>query len=378
MTRPAARIRALRGSVPGKLSNFAVKLIAWQKRHGRHDLPWQQSRDAYTVWLSEIMLQQTQVSAVIPYYLRFLKRFPTLRALAKAPLDDVLASWSGLGYYSRARNLHRAAQQVMQHHAGKFPVTPEAIMALPGIGRSTAAAILVFAFGKRSAILDGNVKRVLARVRGITGYPGETAVAAQLWREAEALLPKTGLRSYTQGLMDLGATLCMRRKPRCVECPVQDLCIAFKTRRVEVLPTPKPRKALPQRRTMMLVLQRAGEILLEKRPASGIWGGLWCFPEADVAANAVEECARRYGAQVELCASLPVIAHAFTHFKLDILAQPAAVISWPHRAAETGHVWLSPDDARNAAVPTPVRGIIEQLIRLPGGHSRRNRPVRGK
>ncbi len=342
--------------------DFAAALTAWQKRHGRHDLPWQQSRDPYAVWLSEIMLQQTQVTAVIPYYQRFLKRFPTLEALAAAPLDDVLASWSGLGYYSRARNLHRAAQLIMQQHAGKFPTTLESIMGLPGIGRSTAAAILVFAFGKRSAILDGNVKRVLARARGVSGYPGETAVAAQLWRVAEALLPRTGLRSYTQGLMDLGATVCVRRNPHCTECPVQSRCVARKTNRIDVLPTPKPRKKLPRRRTMMLVLQHAGEILLEKRPASGIWGGMWCFPEAEFDANVVEACVRRYGATVTLSAPLPLIAHGFTHFKLDILAQLVVVTAWPHRTAEPGYLWISPDDALHAAVPTPVRGIIEQLI----------------
>ena len=362
MTRAVLRTRAVRSGTAGAPPGFAAALIAWQKRHGRHDLPWQQSRDPYAVWLSEIMLQQTQVTAVIPYYRRFLERFPSLPALAAAPLDDVLALWSGLGYYSRARNLHRAAQQVMQQHAGKFPATLEAIMDLPGIGRSTAAAILVFAFGKRAAILDGNVKRVLARVRGVTGYPGETAVAAQLWREAEALLPGTGLRSYTQGLMDLGATVCVRRNPHCAECPVQRRCVARKTNRIDALPTPKPRKTLPQRRTMMLVLQRAGEILLEKRPASGIWGGMWCFPEANVDANAVEACARRYGATVILNTPLPLIAHGFTHFKLDILAQPVAVTAWPQRAEEHGCLWISPDDALRAAVPTPVRGIIEQLI----------------
>ena len=342
--------------------DFAVALVAWQKRHGRHDLPWQGSREPYTVWLSEIMLQQTQVAAVIPYYQRFLARFPTLKALAAAPLDDVLALWSGLGYYSRARNLHRAAQTVMTQHGGSFPATLEAIMGLPGIGRSTAAAILVFAFGKRSAILDGNVKRVLARVRGIAGYPGETAVAAQLWQQAESLLPKTGLRPYTQGLMDLGATVCARRNPRCKECPVQSLCVACKTNRTHELPTPKLRKALPQRRTMMLVLQRAGEILLEKRPPTGIWGGMWCFPEEDADASAVEACARRYGAAVTLGDLLPLIAHGFTHFKLDILPQLATVSAWPQRAEEPGRLWITPDDALRAAVPTPVRGIIEQLI----------------
>lgn len=343
--------------------DFAVALTAWQKRHGRHDLPWQNSRDPYTVWLSEIMLQQTQVTAVIPYYRRFLERFPDLKTLAAAPLDDVLALWSGLGYYSRGRNLHRAAQMVMARHDGKFPQTLEAIMALPGIGRSTAAAILVFAFGKRGAILDGNVKRVLARACGIAGYPGETAVVAQLWRQAEALLPKTGLRPYTQGLMDLGATVCVRRKPRCAECPVRKPCVAFKTDRVAELPTPKPRKALPQKRTMMLVLQRAGEILLEKRPATGIWGGMWSFPEEHADADVINACARRYGADVIPGEPLPVIAHGFTHFKLDILPQLATVSAWPQRAEEPGRLWITPDDALRAAVPAPVRGIIEQLVR---------------
>ncbi len=342
--------------------DFAVALIDWQKSRGRHDLPWQGSREPYTVWLSEIMLQQTQVAAVIPYYQRFLDRFPTVKTLAEAPLDDVLALWSGLGYYSRARNLHRAAQAVMTQHGGKFPQTLETITELPGIGRSTAAAILVFAFGKRSAILDGNVKRVLARVCGITGYPGETAVAAQLWQQAEALLPKTGLQPYTQGLMDLGATLCTRRKPRCTECPVQSLCVAFRTDRVAELPTPKPRKTLPQKRTMMLVLQRAGEILLEKRPPTGIWGGMWSFPEEDADADAVKACARRYGAAVTLKEPLPLIAHGFTHFKLDILPQLATVSTWPQCMEEPGRLWITPNDALRTAVPTPVRGIIEQLI----------------
>ncbi len=342
---------------------FAAALIVWQRHHGRHDLPWQGSRDPYTVWLSEIMLQQTQVAAVIPYYQRFLGRFPTVKTLAEAPLDDVLALWSGLGYYSRARNLHRAAQAVMAAHGGNFPQTLETIIELPGIGRSTAAAILVFAFGKRSAILDGNVKRVLARFCGIAGYPGESAVAVQLWQQAEALLPKTCLRPYTQGLMDLGATLCTRSKPRCAECPVRKLCVAFKTGRVSELPTPKPRKALPQRRTMMLVLQRAGEILLEKRPPTGIWGGMWSFPEEDADADVVKACARRYGAAVTLKEPLPVIAHGFTHFKLDILPQPATVSAWPQHVEEPGRLWITPDDALRAAVPTPVRGIIEQLLR---------------
>lgn len=343
-------------------AEFAPALTAWQQRHGRHDLPWQNTRDPYAVWLSEIMLQQTQVATVLPYYRRFLGRFPTVAALASATEDEVLALWSGLGYYSRGRNLHRAAGIIVDAHGGRFPGTLEALMALPGIGRSTAAAIVVFAFGGRAAILDGNVKRVLARLRGIEGYPGETAVAARLWRDAEALLPEKNLVAYTQGLMDLGATVCTRRRPRCGECPVRALCAALATDRVAALPTPKPRKALPQRRTMMLVLQRAGEILLEKRPPAGIWGGLWCFPEEDADADPVAACARRYGAKVAPGVMLPLVAHGFTHFRLDILPQTAQVKSWPQRAEEPGRLWMSPEDALQAALPAPVRGIVEQLI----------------
>jgi A/G-specific adenine glycosylase len=341
---------------------FAPALIAWQKKHGRHDLPWQCRHDAYAVWLSEIMLQQTQVSAVIPYYRRFLERFPDVAALAAAGEDEVLALWSGLGYYSRARNLHRAARQVADLHRGKFPDTLEALMALPGIGRSTAAAVLVFAFGKRAAILDGNVKRVLARLCAIDGYPGDSAVAARLWQAAEALLPKSGLRAYTQGLMDLGASLCTRTKPRCAECPVAGLCIAHREQRTAQLPAPKPRKALPQRRTTMLILRRAGEVLLEKRPPAGIWGGLWSFPELEGDADAIEICARRYGAEVEVQDALPLIAHGFTHFRLDILPLPLRVRRWPRRAAEPGQAWLPVAEALGAAIPQPVRLILHELL----------------
>jgi len=344
------------------ITAFAPALIAWQQQHGRHDLPWQNTRDPYAVWLSEIMLQQTQVATVVPYYRRFLERFPTVAALAEATEDEVLALWSGLGYYSRGRNLHRAAGIIVAEHGGRFPGTLDALMALPGIGRSTAAAIFVFAFGGRAAILDGNVKRVLARLRGIEGYPGETAVAARLWRDAEVLLPEQNLVAYTQGLMDLGATVCTRRKPRCGECPARTFCTALASDQVSALPTPKLRKMLPQRRTMMLVLQRAGEILLEKRPPAGIWGGMWCFPEEDADADPVAACARRYDAKVVLRTMLPIVAHGFTHFRLDILPQPAIVKSWPRRAEEPGCLWISPQDALRAALPAPVRGIVERLI----------------
>lgn len=342
---------------------FAPALVAWQKQHGRHDLPWQRKRDAYSVWLSEIMLQQTQVSAVIPYYQRFLERFPDVAALAVADEDAVLALWSGLGYYSRARNLHRAARQVVEVHGGSFPGTQDALMALPGVGRSTAAAILVFAFGGRAAILDGNVKRVLARLCAIDGYSGEAAVAARLWQAAEALLPEQGLRAYTQGLMDLGAALCTRRNPRCLECPAADLCVARREGLVAQLPAPRPRKALPQRRTTMLILQRAGEVLLEKRPPTGIWGGLWSFPELDADGDAIKACAQRYGAEVEALPALPLIAHGFTHLHLDILPLPLRVLRWPRRAAEPGQAWLPLADALGAAIPKPVRQILHILQR---------------
>jgi len=344
-------------------ASFAPALVAWQKQHGRHDLPWQRKRDAYSVWLSEIMLQQTQVSAVIPYYQRFLERFPDVAALAAADEDAVLALWSGLGYYSRARNLHRAARQVVEAHGGKFPGNQDALMALPGVGRSTAAAILVFAFGGRAAILDGNVKRVLARLCAIDGYPGEAAVAARLWRAAEALLPEQGLRAYTQGLMDLGAAVCTRRKPRCQECPAADLCIARLEGLVAQLPAPKPRKALPQRRTTMLILLRNGEVLLEKRPPTGIWGGLWSFPELDTDGDEIEVCAQRYGAEVEALPALPLIAHGFTHFHLDILPLPLRVCLWPRRTARPGQAWLPLADALGAAIPKPVRQILYILQR---------------
>ena len=264
--KPARKSRAGGGS-------FAARVVRWQKQHGRHDLPWQKTRDAYRIWLSEIMLQQTQVATVIPYYRRFLKRFPDIGSLAAARQDDVLALWSGLGYYSRARNLHRAAQEMIARHASRLPCDMESLLALPGIGRSTAAAIAVFAFGSRQAILDGNVKRFFARRFGIGGYPGDAKVAAALWRETERQLPARNIESYTQGLMDLGATVCTRANPRCDACPVAADCVARSDDSIGKFPAPRPRKLLPQRRTQMLVLLHANEVLLEKRASTGLWGG---------------------------------------------------------------------------------------------------------
>ena len=333
------------------VTEFAHALIRWQKSDGRHDLPWQQQgrADPYRIWLSEIMLQQTQVATVIPYYRRFLARFPDLARLAAAPTEDVMALWSGLGYYARARNLQRAAQEVVARHGGRFPQRIEDIEALPGIGRSTAAAIAVFAFGTRAAILDGNVKRVLARVFGIDGFPGEKAVEARLWALAESLLPERDLVAYTQGLMDLGATLCTRGKPRCGDCPVATQCVAQREDRIAALPTPRARRAVPQRAVRVLVLLDRGRVLLEQRPPHGIWGGLLSLPELPPG-----KMPRRYaGAQ-----PLPVVRHAFTHFRLDI-APLVCKVSRCNTAMDG--VWLSLKQLDAAPLPAPIRKILRNL-----------------
>jgi A/G-specific adenine glycosylase len=342
-------------------AEFGTRVVAWQREHGRHELPWQNTRDAYAIWISEIMLQQTQVTTVLGFYERFMKRFPDARALADAPLDDVLVHWSGLGYYSRARNIHRAGIVLRDSYSARFPQTIDEVQALPGIGRSTAAAILVFAEGARHAILDGNVKRLLARHRGIRGYPGETRTAQALWSAAESVLPLLDVESYTQGLMDLGATVCVRRNPRCDACPISADCVARLEGLTDVLPSPRPRKALPHRDTVMLVLERAGEVLLEKRPPSGIWGGLWSFPEVSETDDAIAMCAQRFGAHVADFEALPHIEHGFTHFTLTIRPQRLRVSAVDPRAAEAQWQWLPIDSVKNAAIPAPVRVIAERL-----------------
>jgi A/G-specific adenine glycosylase len=343
------------------MPGIAARIVAWQKKLGRHDLPWQGTRDPYAIWLSEVMLQQTQVATVIPYYLRFLARFPDVASLAAAPLDDVLRLWSGLGYYSRARNLHRAAGVIAEGHGGRFPRRFEDVAALPGVGRSTAAAICVFAYGQRQAILDGNVKRVLARLRGVKGYAGERKVADRLWREAEVLLPRRNVEAYTQGLMDLGATVCARTQPRCPACPVHRDCVAYRRGWVAGLPAPRPRKRLPHKRTVMLVLMRAGEVLLEKRPPSGIWGGMWCLPETARKADLEAHCLKHFGAHVVEVEELETIPHGFTHFTLDIRPLRLRVSALAPGAAEPGVMWLPLEEARGAAIPAPVRKILAQL-----------------
>ena len=340
---------------------LAARLIAWQTRPGRPNLPWQGTRDPYRIWLSEIMLQQTQVATVVPYYERFLARFPDVAALAAAPLDEVMRLWAGLGYYSRARNLHGAAQAVVTRHAGRFPDRFEEMAALPGIGRSTAGAILVFAGGTRHSILDGNVKRVLARLFGIPGYPGDKKVADRLWRRAEELLPRRGIEAYTQGLMDLGSGVCLRTRPRCEACPWSASCVARKRGLMATIPGRRPRKPLPEKATTMLALTCAGEVLLEKRPPAGIWGGMWSLPEAVSDIEIAGYCKRKFGASIIDIEKLPPVAHGFTHYKLEIFPVRLRVGKLAPHAAEPGLIWLPLEEAREAAIPAPVKRILALL-----------------
>ena len=339
-------------------ADFSTRIIAWQKGHGRHDLPWQNTRDPYRIWLSEIMLQQTQVATVIPYYTRFLEKFATLRDLATASEDEVLALWSGLGYYSRGRNLLRAAHIIAEKFRGEFPKAMDDILALPGIGQSTAAAISAFAFGERQAILDGNVKRVFARHFGMDGLPSEKKIQTNFWRVANAALPKKNIEAYTQGLMDLGATLCLRTRPLCLACPVEEHCVAKRDGRIQELPTPRPKKAVPEKSTTMLIIAHAGEVLLEKRPPTGVWAGMWCFPEVVNGASPRDVCRERYGLETKSLKSWSVLQHGFTHFKLSITPQPIVVQKKLPRASEPSFIWLSIDDALKAAIPKPVRELL--------------------
>jgi len=295
------------------------KILKWYRQHGRKDLPWQENRNAYRVWVSEIMLQQTQVKTVIPYYEKFMQSFPDVTALANAPEDAVLHHWSGLGYYARARNLHKAAQLVRDEHAGDFPLVFDDVLALPGVGRSTAGAILAQAEGQRHAILDGNVKRVLARYHAVHGWTGQAKVQDQLWHFAEQHTPNKQLADYTQAIMDLGATLCKRGKPDCLECPLIKGCEAYATDQVSLLPTPKPKKTLPVKTVRMLLLRNSEQqILLEKRPPTGIWGGLWSLPEMPLEEEVMSWCEHNYQLKVGTKSEQPVVRHTFSHFHLDI------------------------------------------------------------
>jgi A/G-specific adenine glycosylase len=351
--------------------SFSAAVIDWQRRNGRHALPWQNTRDAYRIWLSEIMLQQTQVAAVIPYYQRFLERFPDIATLAAAPSEQVMAHWSGLGYYSRARNLHRCAQRLVAEYGGSFPADPELLADLPGIGRSTAAAIAAFAYGARAAILDGNVKRVFSRVFGIAGYPGEKSIENAMWQRAVALLPQQDIEAYTQGLMDLGATLCTRSKPECERCPLVSRCVAFSTGRVGELPVRKPKKAVPERQTAMLIVIDRDQVLLEQRPDHGIWGGLLSLPEIDVPGSEGEADSRQFElaataaiapfGTLDSCERLQEFSHGFTHFKLRVVPHRISLARRLKMVGQCAHVWLGIDELTSAALPAPVKKLLLSL-----------------
>ncbi|MCB1957838.1 MAG: A/G-specific adenine glycosylase [Rhodocyclaceae bacterium] len=349
------------------MPDFADRLIAWQARHGRHDLPWQQSRDPYRVWLSEVMLQQTQVDTVIPFYARFLERFPDVRALAAARLDEVLGLWSGLGYYARARNLHACARQVVDNQAGEFPGSVEALAQLPGIGRSTAAAIATFCFGARAAILDGNVRRILCRHFGIEGHPGQAAVQERLWLLAEAELPARDADRYIQAQMDLGATLCTRSRPACTRCPVSKTCAALATGRCATLPEARPRKAKPTRHQHVAILRRGHEVLLEPRPPEGLWGGLLTLPEVASPAELGPWLARDHGLAVERWRALEPVRHAFTHFTLEMQPLLVEVRSAEGSASGTRLASIALDRLDGVPLPAPVRRLLASPeVQFPG------------
>jgi len=343
------------------LTDFSDRLLAWFDQHGRKDLPWQSPREPYRIWVSEIMLQQTQVQTVIPYFERFMQRFPNVVALADAEQDDVLRHWAGLGYYARARNLHRAARLVRDDHRGAYPETLDEVMDLPGVGRSTAGAILSLAFDQHHAILDGNVKRVLARHEAIEGWPGKTAVAARLWEIAEENTPAIRTADYTQAIMDLGATLCTRSKPACDRCPVSADCAALGSGTVTEFPGRKPRKEKPLRTTTMVIARRERHIYLERRPEAGIWGGLWSLPELD-GTDVENWCSETLGASATDTDAWELLRHSFSHYDLDIRPIVVRVAAALSRVADSDDAtWHRLGDELPGGVAAPVSKLLKEL-----------------
>ena len=342
------------------MPSFAVRLLDWYQKCGRHDLPWQKNKSLYSTWVSEVMLQQTQVATVIPYFNRFMQRFPDIATLAQATQDEVLLYWAGLGYYSRARNLHKTAILVAEQHRGEFPEKYDLVLALPGIGPSTAGAILAQALGQYHAILDGNVKRVLARYQAIKGWTGQAQVQKQLWQWAEAYTPEKNVADYTQAIMDLGATVCTRSSAKCDLCPLNMDCQAFKLDQVAAFPDKKPKKIIPVREKRLLIIcNNKGHYLMEKRPPTGIWGGLWSLPELAMDESVDEVIKENWQLLVTDFSDLPVFRHTFSHFHLDITPCEVRVTSAAQTVSDDArYQWCA--DLSKLALATPVSSIMQE------------------
>jgi A/G-specific adenine glycosylase len=339
-------------------ASFANRLLAWWDEHGRKDLPWQRPRTPYRVWISEIMLQQTQVQTVIPYFERWVGRFPDIETLARAPLDEVLSHWAGLGYYARARNLHQAARECLERHDGELPSDAEALSQLPGIGQSTANAIVSQASDRPAAVLDGNVRRLLARHAAVEGWFGTAAVRRRLWAEAQSRLPPDRGADYTQAVMDLGALVCTRSRPSCEQCPVATDCLARRRGLQQSLPTPKPRNRVADRDLHMLIVRDVeGRLLLEKRPPAGIWGGLWCLPDGDDL-DAIEE---RLGLAVEPQRTLPSIHHRLSHVRMTIRPVVADLAAGTQVQCSGSCGWFGPAQRARLGLPRPVAELLQEM-----------------
>ena len=348
------------------------KVLTWYAQHGRHDLPWQRHKTAYRVWVSEVMLQQTQVKTVIPYFKRFMRRFPSLKALALASIDEVLDLWTGLGYYSRARHLHRTAQILFETYHGRFPQALTALCQLPGIGRSTAGAILAIAFEQATPILDGNVKRVLVRSHGIHGWPESPTINKKLWELSTFYMPQQHCADYTQAMMDLGATVCTRSQANCDKCPLQSKCIAYHSQQVSALPTPKPRTAKPERACQLLLLSNNnGHLLLEQRPPVGIWGGLWSFPQCDAQDNVAQWCRKHWGFAIKEIVRWKPLRHSFSHFHLTI--QPVLATLKPNgtQLMDAGtHCWYDVSAQAPGGFAAPVKQLLTRYAAYLAGEPR--------
>jgi A/G-specific adenine glycosylase len=346
-------------------NQFAPLLLRWFDVHGRSHLPWQKDPTPYRVWVSEVMLQQTQVATAIPYFERFMSRFPDVQALSEAPLDEVLHLWTGLGYYARARNLHKSAQQVVLHYGGRLPQDVDELLALPGIGRSTAGAILALSAEQRHPILDGNVKRVLTRVFGIEGDPGAAGLLKRLWLQAERLTPTQRVGAYTQAIMDLGATICTRTRPACGECPMIGRCFAAYEGRQADFPGRRKKRQRPSRAAILLIAEMSGEgesaVLIERRPASGVWGGLWSPPQFADELAALDWCRREFGEPQRVAEVLAPIDHAFTHFDLRLTPLRVRILRSGQVSEPDDRMWYRLAMPARVGLPQPIRQLFARM-----------------